>query len=111
MKTTSAKDTSISSAQIATKAYELWERAGRPAGRDIEFWLAAERQLTRAGHSVAEESMSRPASARSALARGVSEGKASGVAAPSAVKGSGGNGRHSKPSAMQADLPISRAAA
>jgi hypothetical protein len=26
---------------IREKAYELWERAGRPDGRDDEFWYAA----------------------------------------------------------------------
>lgn len=31
--------------QICGRAYELWERAGRPMGRDLEFWLAAEREI------------------------------------------------------------------
>ena len=31
--------------QIRGRAYEIWEEAGRPAGRDVEFWLEAERQL------------------------------------------------------------------
>jgi hypothetical protein len=31
--------------QIRARAYELWEDAGRPAGRDVEFWLEAERQV------------------------------------------------------------------
>jgi len=30
---------------IALRAYHLWERAGRPQGRDREFWLEAEIQL------------------------------------------------------------------
>ena len=30
---------------IAERAYLLWERAGRPAGRDQEFWLRAEAEL------------------------------------------------------------------
>jgi hypothetical protein len=30
--------------QIAARAYQLWEQAGRPAGRDLEFWLQAERE-------------------------------------------------------------------
>ncbi|MET4631001.1 hypothetical protein ABIB83_008061 [Bradyrhizobium sp. I1.8.5] len=25
------------------RAHELWENAGRPEGRDLEFWLQAER--------------------------------------------------------------------
>lgn len=30
---------------IAARARELWEGYGRPAGRDVEIWLEAERQL------------------------------------------------------------------
>jgi len=30
---------------IRTRPYELWEWAGRPTGRDLEFWLRAEREL------------------------------------------------------------------
>lgn len=32
-------------AEIARRARELWEQEGRPAGRDEEIWLEAERQL------------------------------------------------------------------
>jgi hypothetical protein len=36
---------------IRARAHELWERNGRPAGKDVEFWLAAERELEEeAGH-------------------------------------------------------------
>lgn len=31
---------------IAHRAYELWEEAGRPDGRDQEFWLRAETELS-----------------------------------------------------------------
>ena len=31
--------------QISLRARELWEEAGRPEGRDIEFWHRAEREL------------------------------------------------------------------
>ena len=31
--------------QIAVRAHELYERSGRQHGRDVEFWLEAERQL------------------------------------------------------------------
>ena len=31
--------------EIAPRAYELWCVAGRPAGRDLEFWLQAEAGL------------------------------------------------------------------
>ena len=30
---------------IAARARGLWEKAGRPLDRDLEFWLAAETQL------------------------------------------------------------------
>lgn len=32
-------------ASVSRLAYQLWENAGRPTGRDLEFWLAAEGQL------------------------------------------------------------------
>ncbi|WP_354268484.1 DUF2934 domain-containing protein [Bradyrhizobium japonicum] len=32
--------------QISDRAYELWEQGGRPmTGRDLDFWLAAEREI------------------------------------------------------------------
>lgn len=31
--------------EIRTRAHRLWEQAGRPSGRDAEFWLEAERQI------------------------------------------------------------------
>jgi hypothetical protein len=31
--------------EIARQAHALWERYGRPAGRDIAIWLEAERQV------------------------------------------------------------------
>jgi hypothetical protein len=31
--------------EIRARAYELWEKAAKPSGRDVEFWLEAERQL------------------------------------------------------------------
>lgn len=30
---------------IGTRAYELWEKEGRPHGRDLAHWLEAERML------------------------------------------------------------------
>lgn len=34
-----------SSEDISQRARELWEKYGRPSGRDEEIWLEAERQL------------------------------------------------------------------
>jgi hypothetical protein len=31
--------------QIVRRAYQLWEQAGKPEGRDEEFYHEAERQL------------------------------------------------------------------
>jgi hypothetical protein len=35
--------------QIRIRAHRLWEEAGRPEGRDDEFWDQAERELQKAG--------------------------------------------------------------
>ena len=32
-------------AAVRMRAFDLWRRAGMPEGRDIDFWLEAERQL------------------------------------------------------------------
>jgi hypothetical protein len=32
--------------QIRARAHELWEQAGKPKGREDEFWLRAERELS-----------------------------------------------------------------
>jgi hypothetical protein len=31
--------------EIRARAYEFWEQAGRPSGRDQEFWFRAEREV------------------------------------------------------------------
>jgi hypothetical protein len=31
--------------QIRTRAHQLWEQAGKPDGREDEFWHQAEREL------------------------------------------------------------------
>jgi hypothetical protein len=36
---------------VSRLAYQLWEDAGRPAGRDLEFWLAAESKLRSASQA------------------------------------------------------------
>jgi hypothetical protein len=33
---------------IVRRAYQLWQQAGEPAGRDQEFYLQAERELQEA---------------------------------------------------------------
>jgi hypothetical protein len=34
--------------QIRLRAHELWEQAGKPEGRQDEFWHQAEKELTEA---------------------------------------------------------------
>jgi len=38
-------------AQIRDYAHTLWEKAGRPKGRDLEFWHAAEVELNEESES------------------------------------------------------------
>lgn len=35
----------MTSQAISARAYELWEKEGRPDGRDLAHWLEAERIL------------------------------------------------------------------
>ena len=35
--------------EIAARAREIWEQQGRPAGRDVEFWLQAKAELREPG--------------------------------------------------------------
>jgi Protein of unknown function (DUF2934) len=44
-KPTTALPRGITHEQIAVRAHELYARSGYQAGRDVEFWLEAERQL------------------------------------------------------------------
>jgi hypothetical protein len=37
----------IQNHEVADHAYRLWEKAGRPHGRDLEFWVQAEAELRR----------------------------------------------------------------
>jgi Protein of unknown function (DUF2934) len=32
--------------EIRARAHELWEQNGRPAGRDLEFWLQAKSEIS-----------------------------------------------------------------
>ncbi len=36
---------------IAKRAYELWEKAGKPEGRETEHWLQAENEIMQRGES------------------------------------------------------------
>jgi hypothetical protein len=43
-----AKMTKPALMNVVRRAYELWEQAGKPEGRDQEFYFEAERQLQEA---------------------------------------------------------------
>jgi Protein of unknown function (DUF2934) len=34
---------------VRERAYELWQEAGQPKGRDVEFWVEARRQVIHSG--------------------------------------------------------------
>ena len=44
-KSTLARGFELNHDVIAVRAYDLFERSGHPHGRDVEFWLEAERQV------------------------------------------------------------------
>jgi hypothetical protein len=46
--------------QIRDRAQTLWEKAGRPDGRDLEFWYAAEVELNTAERSDAPTMSDQP---------------------------------------------------
>jgi hypothetical protein len=35
----------ITNEEIAVHAHNIWDECGRPDGRELEFWLRAEREL------------------------------------------------------------------
>ena len=45
MKNTIEQSVKVKESDIGVVAYHLWEKAGHPTGRDLQFWLDAERQL------------------------------------------------------------------
>lgn len=46
---TKAKRKPPSPAEVSRHAYDIWEREGRPHGRDFDHWLQAEAELDLAG--------------------------------------------------------------
>jgi hypothetical protein len=45
--------------EIVRRAYELWEQAGKPDGKDQEFYHQAERELTEAAEASAKTDQKR----------------------------------------------------
>ena len=50
----------VGEAEISDCANQLWQIAGGPAGRDLEFWLAAETELKRDREATARTADERP---------------------------------------------------
>lgn len=48
--------------EIAQVAKQIWEREGRQSGRDLRYWLRAEREL-RAGRNRTNRAMAEPPAA------------------------------------------------
>ncbi|MGV8956062.1 MAG: DUF2934 domain-containing protein [Cypionkella sp.] len=44
--------TEVDESKVRDLAYQLWERDGRPEGKDHEFWHAAEKLLADEGEAV-----------------------------------------------------------
>ena len=60
----SSTDTSYSSPgsdAVSRRAYEIWEREGRPDGNDLRHWLQAEQELNQPVNSPREERTSQAA--------------------------------------------------
>ncbi len=47
-------DPSLIQEDIAVLAYRLWEEAGRPGDRELEFWFSAEQQLSAGPRAVGD---------------------------------------------------------
>jgi hypothetical protein len=45
----------ISPKEIGERAYQKWEAAGKPNGKDLNFWLEAQRELSRVKKQLAEK--------------------------------------------------------
>jgi len=71
--------------EIAARAYQIWERAGRKQGQDTKDWLQAEQELCTASQiaAIARANISpRPAAPASTLATGSGTGTISKINLP-----------------------------
>ncbi|HEV2392287.1 MAG TPA: DUF2934 domain-containing protein [Verrucomicrobiae bacterium] len=62
MKNTIEQSVKVKESEISVVAYQMWEKAGRPAGRDLQFWLDAEGQLRAAAAKAASAAPATPIS-------------------------------------------------
>jgi hypothetical protein len=70
MQNTIELSTEVKESEIRLAAYQMWDKAGRPAGRDLQFWLDAEAQL-RAATKAASAKPVAPLSAKAPDSNGV----------------------------------------
>jgi hypothetical protein len=59
MKNTNEHSIATPDAEIGLLAYQMWEKAGRPADKDLDFWLRAEEQIRKANKPVSTAPASR----------------------------------------------------
>jgi hypothetical protein len=50
----------VSHQEIGEKAYQKWEAAGKPAGKDLKFWLEAQQELSRVKQPLADKNRHQP---------------------------------------------------
>jgi hypothetical protein len=41
--------------KVRRRAHELWESEGKPEGREMDFWLQAEREIGEAGKATDQQ--------------------------------------------------------
>ena len=64
MQNTIEQSVRVKESEIGAVAYGMWEKAGHPAGRDLQFWLDAEAHL----RAVAKAAAATPVAPLSAVA-------------------------------------------
>ena len=45
MENTMEHSKTVNESEVSVMAYQMWEKAGHPPGRDLQFWLDAEAQV------------------------------------------------------------------
>lgn len=65
-------ETTLNHGEIEDRAYYIWLSEGKPAGKEVEHWLRAERELCRNGESCSSKSTVVGKKAKPAEASGTS---------------------------------------
>lgn len=66
----------VNEAEIALRAYQIWESEGQPHGKDFEHWLRAETELSKGSADKKSATTARRAPARKPTERKAAERKA-----------------------------------